>query len=286
MAHVSPTLRRRRLRRVRTRATHAGHDPSAGMTGMVLGITVLGPKRRAAANRAPQRPPRAADARDAERAEALRRCAGVRIRAGRAEGPDLPVEHVPVPGPTLVLKRGEPVEITLVNRLPEGDRDPLARHGARQLLRRRARLERRRPACHAAHRAGRIVRRPLHAAAHRHVHVSHPSARQPAADLRAVRRDAGRRTGRDVRRVDRPCVRAWDAAARSRRRRPCSTASASRRSCGRRAHAPRAADQHHAGRHLLGHAADERGAGDVASADQGWRAAAARPLRSRGRRSS
>jgi FtsP/CotA-like multicopper oxidase with cupredoxin domain len=27
---------------------------------------------------------------------------------------------VPVPGPTLVLKRGEPVEITLVNRLPEG----------------------------------------------------------------------------------------------------------------------------------------------------------------------
>ena len=27
---------------------------------------------------------------------------------------------VPVPGPTLVLTRGEPVEITLVNRLPEG----------------------------------------------------------------------------------------------------------------------------------------------------------------------
>jgi FtsP/CotA-like multicopper oxidase with cupredoxin domain len=27
---------------------------------------------------------------------------------------------VPVPGPTLALTRGEPVEITLVNRLPEG----------------------------------------------------------------------------------------------------------------------------------------------------------------------
>ena len=27
---------------------------------------------------------------------------------------------MPVPGPTLILKRGEPVEITLVNRLPEG----------------------------------------------------------------------------------------------------------------------------------------------------------------------
>ena len=36
------------------------------------------------------------------------------------EGDPLPTERVPVPGPTLVLKRGEPVEITLVNRLPEG----------------------------------------------------------------------------------------------------------------------------------------------------------------------
>ena len=35
-------------------------------------------------------------------------------------GDPLPIDRVPVPGPTLVLKRGEPVEITLVNRLPEG----------------------------------------------------------------------------------------------------------------------------------------------------------------------
>jgi FtsP/CotA-like multicopper oxidase with cupredoxin domain len=33
---------------------------------------------------------------------------------------DAPPARVPVPGPTLVLKRGEPVEITLVNKLPEG----------------------------------------------------------------------------------------------------------------------------------------------------------------------
>ncbi|MGH9894398.1 MAG: multicopper oxidase domain-containing protein, partial [bacterium] len=38
-----------------------------------------------------------------------------------ADGPNpRSSDRVPVPGPTLVLKRGEPVGITLVNRLPEG----------------------------------------------------------------------------------------------------------------------------------------------------------------------
>jgi FtsP/CotA-like multicopper oxidase with cupredoxin domain len=34
--------------------------------------------------------------------------------------PASPAAPVPIPGPTLVLRRGEPVEITLVNHLPEG----------------------------------------------------------------------------------------------------------------------------------------------------------------------
>ena len=48
------------------------------------------------------------------------------------------------PGPPLVLRRDEPVEITVVNHLAESDLDALARPRARQLLRRRARLERQR----------------------------------------------------------------------------------------------------------------------------------------------
>jgi len=42
--------------------------------------------------------------------------------------------------PVLVLTRGEPVEITLVNRMTGADGYSLARHRARQLLRWRARL--------------------------------------------------------------------------------------------------------------------------------------------------
>ena len=43
--------------------------------------------------------------------------------------------------------------------------------------------------------------------------------------------------------------------------------------------ASRAADQHHDRRHLHGDAANERWPGDVAAADEGWRAAPARSLR-------
>ena len=49
---------------------------------------------------------------------------------------------VPVPGPMLVLRRGEPVAITLVNHLHRSDVDPLARNGTGKRLRRGAWLER------------------------------------------------------------------------------------------------------------------------------------------------
>jgi FtsP/CotA-like multicopper oxidase with cupredoxin domain len=90
------------------------------MVGMVLGITVLGQEGT--------RPPQPEAGHQGERQLTLLMQSEPR-RFGDApaygfllaEGSGLPAaEHVPVPGPTLVLKRGEPVEITVVNRLPEG----------------------------------------------------------------------------------------------------------------------------------------------------------------------
>ena len=43
-AHVSPELRLARARGAHA-GHHAGHDASAGMAGMILGVTVLGPRR-------------------------------------------------------------------------------------------------------------------------------------------------------------------------------------------------------------------------------------------------
>ena len=60
------------------------------------------------------------DADDARRTRQRGTAAGVRVRPDRRQ-PSRPTEAaVSIPGPTLVLRRGEPVEITLVNRLSEG----------------------------------------------------------------------------------------------------------------------------------------------------------------------
>ncbi len=96
----------------------AQHDPSLGMAGMVLGITVL------PADAASPAPPFT---------ECARRKLTMVIQPGRGtpgRGPsagfavsdaDQPAAAAAVssPGPTLVLRRDEPVEITVVNRLPE-----------------------------------------------------------------------------------------------------------------------------------------------------------------------
>jgi FtsP/CotA-like multicopper oxidase with cupredoxin domain len=100
-------------------ATHgpAEHDPSLGMAGMVLGITVLPSKEPLARPRAEEQPLR-------------------KLTMVIQPGPPLPdgaptagfaisESGVPLeaqatsPGPPLVLKRDEPVEITVVNRLAE-----------------------------------------------------------------------------------------------------------------------------------------------------------------------
>ena len=76
-------------------------------------------------------------------------------------------DRVSSPGPALVLRRDEPVEITVVNRL--GESTALHWHGMEldSYLRRRARVERRRPASGPDDRAGWLVRRAIHAAANR-----------------------------------------------------------------------------------------------------------------------
>ncbi len=121
MEHVSP------LRRLQPPAAtapsahaghghHGGHDPSLGMAGLVLGVTVSGPEA----------PPPVTGAAPAPRALTLA------LRSGPPRADGAPVAGFMVheggapasavvssPGPVLVLQRGEPVAITLENHLTE-----------------------------------------------------------------------------------------------------------------------------------------------------------------------
>jgi FtsP/CotA-like multicopper oxidase with cupredoxin domain len=114
--HVAPE--RRLAERNGPQAHHGGaHDGSAGMAGMILGVRVTG---RAAASTDP--PPVPAAARkltltmQTEPARSGGHPAyGFVLTEGSAPRPT----ELSVPGPTLVLERGKPVEIALVNRLPE-----------------------------------------------------------------------------------------------------------------------------------------------------------------------
>jgi len=123
MTHVSPVLHVDGSERAHD-SHSADHHPGAGMTGMVLGITVHGrdtPSTVPERSIAPQRrltltmeadPARFGDA----PAYGFRLTdAAVVEQAGNPDS----ISPVPVPGPILVLERGAPVEITLVNRLPE-----------------------------------------------------------------------------------------------------------------------------------------------------------------------
>ena len=81
-AHVSPELRLGAPPAGHA-GHHAGHDASAGMAGMILGVTVLGPEGTTGETerRIGFRPQD--DPGDAGGAEAVRRRAGVRVRADR-----------------------------------------------------------------------------------------------------------------------------------------------------------------------------------------------------------
>ena len=123
MTHVSPTLHvdgspKSHDGHGSSHAHGSSHDPGAGMTGMVMGITVTGPEDGAHVSHEP--------ARAARKLTLVMRSEPGRFGDAPAygfvleDGSTAAATRVPVPGPTLVLTRGEPVEITLVNRLPEG----------------------------------------------------------------------------------------------------------------------------------------------------------------------
>jgi manganese oxidase len=113
-AHVAPELRLGGPPAAHA-SHHAGHDASAGMAGMILGVTVLGPEEKTGEwTSAPRRMTLEMHA------EPKRFGNAPAFGFVLAEPGEQPIDRVPVPGPTLILERGEPVEITLLNRLPEG----------------------------------------------------------------------------------------------------------------------------------------------------------------------
>ncbi len=101
----------------RTDSAHAGHgtnDSAAGMAGLVLGIQVTGASTVAPSN---GRAPRQLSLVMREEPNRYGNQSGYRIDLEGAKAPRL--NSGPVPGPVIVLTRGEPVEITLVNRMTE-----------------------------------------------------------------------------------------------------------------------------------------------------------------------
>jgi len=96
---------------------HGAHDAGVGMAGMVLGVSIVDPAALALRTE-----PLTAPARQMTlvmRTEPGR--FGDRPAFGFAlsEGVERDSASLSIPGPTLTLHRGEPVEITLVNELPE-----------------------------------------------------------------------------------------------------------------------------------------------------------------------
>jgi FtsP/CotA-like multicopper oxidase with cupredoxin domain len=117
IAHATPALRFwSTAAQDHGQTTHASHDAMTGMAGLVMGIRVSGGNAEAAR-------PGSAQARQLTLAM-LRRPNHWRPEDAYgfalASGPNAPgPEDVSVPGPILVLTRGEPVEIVLKNELPE-----------------------------------------------------------------------------------------------------------------------------------------------------------------------
>jgi FtsP/CotA-like multicopper oxidase with cupredoxin domain len=120
MHHVSPD---RRLGESGPQSHDAGtqahpHDQSLGMAGMVIGVTVRAPESAAAARHVSEAPPRKLTL---VMQPASGDTAGVPVAGFILSEADAPPASAAVaaPGPPIVLRRNEPVEITLVNHLSE-----------------------------------------------------------------------------------------------------------------------------------------------------------------------
>jgi FtsP/CotA-like multicopper oxidase with cupredoxin domain len=114
LAHITPATRFWIPPAERT-AEHSFHDPAKAMAGLILGISVTG---GAAKTERPTTPARPITLVMYQRA-AFFQTDDAYAFALQDGDKDPPAEAVTVPGPTLVLTRGEPVEITLKNRMPE-----------------------------------------------------------------------------------------------------------------------------------------------------------------------
>ena len=117
MVHVSPTLHVDGSQRTDVGHGASHHGPGFGMTGLVLGVSV----RDVAARPVPEPNHRRARAMTLVMKSEPRRfgdapAMGFVLKEGEDDAAARPVQ---APGPPLVLRRDEPVEITLVNRLPE-----------------------------------------------------------------------------------------------------------------------------------------------------------------------
>jgi FtsP/CotA-like multicopper oxidase with cupredoxin domain len=97
-----------------THADHQANDSEAGMAGLVLGIHVTGTSKIPPSH---ERAPRRFSLVMHEEANRYGNRSRYRVDLEGADAPRL--NPGPVPGPVIVLTRGEPVEITLVNRMTE-----------------------------------------------------------------------------------------------------------------------------------------------------------------------
>ncbi len=119
MQHVSPERRLASTGDHTADHQHVHEDGAGGMAGMIIGVTIVrGDVQPAAAAEPPAA--RAEDqARDGARPVRAGACLWLhRVGGSHAEASDGPARLSP-PGPTLVLQRDEPVEITVVNHLGE-----------------------------------------------------------------------------------------------------------------------------------------------------------------------
>jgi len=117
IAHVTPALRFWAPQPSdHDHDAHAGHDVMTGMAGLVMGIRVAGDvETRAPLSVAPARKLSLAMHRRPGYWRPEDAYAFSLVKDGQTPDP----QEASVPGPVLVLKRNEPVEITLLNELPE-----------------------------------------------------------------------------------------------------------------------------------------------------------------------
>ena len=118
--HIAEHIRPERTlaERANAHGHHGSHDGTAGMAGLVLGLTVTGNGRSTESPATASTTPRKLTL--TARSEPGRDGAHPTYGFTSSGAEDAPLDaKISVPGPTLVLQRGEPVEITVVNRLAE-----------------------------------------------------------------------------------------------------------------------------------------------------------------------